>query len=595
MTFPVASSTSAPGDAAPQVVEALRKGGVGGFSDTPEHISQSDIDIVGEEDQSWVTEDKLDTPATSILKSPKLQVSGSPNPSSKDSFSECTKPRPSSRRKSVTFAEGTKLTDASISKPKQVSGRRALKTVNEIKLQAGLMNVPGRSVKPNKSPKRNLEKSLGAEVADNGGRAISSQPIQETTGDALDDSTEGHKAETAITSSKSESSIGITLCYPSSEPTSRKENNPSDRLPDREVGNRDTDIKSPVIPVNESPEDAAIRRLMLEYSMNEVGAVVAEIELDEGDDLPSDASHIDDEGGANSDASSTEEDEDEYGRTKRRVLDDAYFEEMRALEMKLNATVIQNIGPHGHEVASPIREKVGSSTPGNGSSEDPTNPSSKGSMSKVVRFAEELDVQNAPSKDSKISVDGCISTPFKENIIERSASAGGSVEPAAAPKKKISRFKSARTGGPTISSPNIESNVPVADSIPDRNSPQKNTLPPLTSNKYHLPNDTAFTAPHGTRQVPTGPVNRTHAANVMERPYSPTADPSTAVDPDELDPVLLHQQVAIEYHRMHNRMIHRQGGFLATDEEKAEVPLIEGEGGAPKISRFKAARLTQLR
>ena len=204
-------------------------------------------------------------------------------------------------------------------------------------------------------------------------------------------------------------------------------------------------------------------------------------------------------------------------------------------------------------------------------------------------------MQNAPSKDSKSSITECISIPIKHNIIERVASMPGFIEPTAAPKKKISRFKSARTGGSTISPPNIESDMPVADSIADSSFLQKNTLPPLNSSRYHLPNHTAFTDPHGTRQVPTGPVNRTYAANVLERPYSPTANSSTAVGPDELDSALLYQQVATEYHHMRNRMIHRQGGFLATDEEKAEIPLTEEEGGAPKISRFKAARLAQLR
>lgn len=36
----------------------------------------------------------------------------------------------------------------------------------------------------------------------------------------------------------------------------------------------------PVTDVNESPEDAALRREMLEYGLNEVGSVVAELELD---------------------------------------------------------------------------------------------------------------------------------------------------------------------------------------------------------------------------------------------------------------------------------------------------------------------------
>jgi unconventional prefoldin RPB5 interactor 1 len=63
-------------------------------------------------------------------------------------------------------------------------------------------------------------------------------------------------------------------------------------------------------------------------------------------------------------------------------------------------------------------------------------------------------------------------------------------------------------------------------------------------------------------------------------------------EPDELDPQLLHQEVATEYHRMRNRMIQRQGGFMKEDESEV-VPFSEEEGGPKKMSRFKAARLAR--
>src|SRR5579862_7448492 len=37
--------------------------------------------------------------------------------------------------------------------------------------------------------------------------------------------------------------------------------------------------KSPIVPTDESPDDAALRREMLQYAFSEVGAVVAELEL----------------------------------------------------------------------------------------------------------------------------------------------------------------------------------------------------------------------------------------------------------------------------------------------------------------------------
>ena len=47
----------------------------------------------------------------------------------------------------------------------------------------------------------------------------------------------------------------------------------------------ETTITSPVMP-EETPEDAALRRQMLQYNMQEVGAVIAEIDLDEDASTP---------------------------------------------------------------------------------------------------------------------------------------------------------------------------------------------------------------------------------------------------------------------------------------------------------------------
>jgi unconventional prefoldin RPB5 interactor 1 len=66
-----------------------------------------------------------------------------------------------------------------------------------------------------------------------------------------------------------------------------------------------------------------------------------------------------------------------------------------------------------------------------------------------------------------------------------------------------------------------------------------------------------------------------------------------AVDPpDEMDPILHRQEVAMQFHKLRSKMIHQQGGFTESDEDRAVVPL--DEGSRPKISRFKAARLKGL-
>ena len=259
---------------------------------------------------------------------------------------------------------------------------------------------------------------------------------------------------------------------------------------------------TPVIPTDESPEDAVLRRQMIQYTMEEVGAVVAELDLDEEGMSYSDDEEEEGEEDYPNENSSVEEDEDQFGRTRRRVLTDDYLAEMRELEKRLknvgpNATIEDVAASNGQEIEPP---------PSNANQPKATKDSPKRASKKGVRFASSLDVQEAPPP-------------------------------------------------PTIKS---------------------------TQN--------AHTEPSPPPKPSTNPV----LSSIIERPYAPSTDTTTTPppEPDEYDPALLHQEVATEYHKMRNRMIARQGGFMAQDdEEKAEVPLSEAEGGKKKVSRFKAARL----
>ena len=592
LTIIQASSTNAPGTAAPHVVEALRKAGISGPPDTPEHVSQSDIESVDQENQTWVTEDTSHTPATSILKSPKMQGAGVSSPVSGGSSRKSTESKSSSRRKSVTFAEGTKLTDAVTSKPNLPNSPRALKTINEIKRQAGLTKLPTKSIKPNKPSNRKLKRLLEADGAGDTGQADFGQATKQNANDVHHDALENPKEDSGTAVATNEAFIETTIGHPTKD-SSSSEAATAKNAQYIEAEVQEVDLAPPIMSADESPEDAALRRQMLAYSMNEVGAVVAEIELDEEEEDPSDASNTDDEDGANSDASSLEEEEDEHGRTKRRVLNDATLEEMRALEERLNATAIQNVGPHGNGLTAPVMERSSGNIIHDSSSKDLSYPLSKTSIPKEVRFAEELDLQDMPVKNRGDGVVNPFSKPVKDNIIERVAPVGGLTEPNAAPKT-VSRFKSTRAGNTTIFSNRAGHDILTADARGEKLFPKKCASPKSTSNQHHLTGHIALTSSQSPRQVPTGPPNRTHAPTVIERPYSAIADSSMAVEPDELDPALLHQQVATEYHRMRNRIVQRQGGFLASDVEKECVPLTEEEGGAPKISRFKAARLARM-
>ena len=317
-------------------------------------------------------------------------------------------------------------------------------------------------------------------------------------------------------------------------------------------------LSSPVIPKDEATEEAALRHQMLQYNMGEVGAVVAELNLDDDDGEYSDNASPLESGSewVSDDGEGSDEEEDEYGRASSRILTNEYIAEMRALENKLKTGHMVNIGrsPVMH-VASNGNAIKKSATLSGSSTNATSTPKEKAAGRKGVRFAEELDVQEAPSGGTLAqSKTAATLNPTTNPVVERTASAA-TKSPADPPKKKPSRFKAARV----YQSQNNKATQPV------------NEFDQLTS-----------------KDSPTrkNPIN---ASVIIERPFNPKAKPS---EPDDLDPVLVNQQINTEYYRLRNRMIGREGGF-SKPEERAEMMLDEGEygSGARTMSRFRAARL----
>ncbi|KAK5015784.1 hypothetical protein LTR16_012852, partial [Cryomyces antarcticus] len=77
---------------------------------------------------------------------------------------------------------------------------------------------------------------------------------------------------------------------------------------------------------------------MLAYGLNEVGAVVAELDLEEFSDDPEDDFDDEDTG----DYDSSVEEEDQYGRSTGKLVDEGYRKEMLELEKRLNARMVEN-------------------------------------------------------------------------------------------------------------------------------------------------------------------------------------------------------------------------------------------------------------
>jgi unconventional prefoldin RPB5 interactor 1 len=320
-----------------------------------------------------------------------------------------------------------------------------------------------------------------------------------------------------------------------------------------ELDEDDNELASyPIIPQGESPEDAELRRQMLQYGLSEVGQIVAELDLDN----PT-AEYSEDE----DDETEDEEFEDQYGRSTKPVVTDEYRKQMLELENKLNARMMENVGPeqsseslaeHVDDIRTlRIRKDEQFDESLDAAKAEPTKTEAK---KKGVRFADALDVSEAPQpvhQPTTLAETRTKAAPtISDTIVERPVTDSSA---AAAPSKsaKVSRFKSGRSGA----------SQPM----------QVLPTPPIPE------------AP----AVPTGPAGRTLAKTIMEHDAS-TAEPSA---PDEFDPAVINREIQTEYHKARNRYIQQNDGFKPTQED-IESPMVEErDGKTKKVSRFMAARL----
>jgi len=376
-----------------------------------------------------------------------------------------------------------------------------------------------------------------------------------------------------------------------------------------ELNDEDQEIGStaPIIPIDESDEDAAMRREMLAYSMNEVGSIVAQLDLEESyysneeDDEDDDDQEEGDDYGT---ATDEEEEETEFGMSTKSAMDEEYRKEMLELEARLGARYFENLGPqasgqqtHGDDEAVDVQQLAKHTArvavkddedmpkrPSRPSTQEPSpiapTPSAEAAVPKAkkgVRFAEDLDVASISSKPlatkpaSTKTPSAPSATPgVRDIILERTPTLSTTAAPAApeAPTLKVSRFKAARAAAAA-------------------------TKP--------------TTAPGISRL--TTPTDSPILSRIVERAPAPPSTTTTPSEPDELDPEMLRKQVAEEYYKQRNRRIAKQGGFRQEVQDEQEMyndadeydngdvrDLVEEgeeeEEEAPKkMSLFKKARL----
>ncbi|PKY00302.1 hypothetical protein P168DRAFT_293586 [Aspergillus campestris IBT 28561] len=339
----------------------------------------------------------------------------------------------------------------------------------------------------------------------------------------------------------------------------------------------------PVTDVDESPEDAELRREMIRYSLDEVGAVVAELEMDEdGSDVTLD----DDYDALAYDDDDDDDEEDEHGRTTGRVLDEDYHQQMRDLEAKLNARGMWNMGKNTGSLPEQVQTELEQPVAVKVEPAPVAETVKEKKPKKKVAFADDLDIAPAPKSpalEKKI-------TPTKEStvpavldsVIERAKPAEKAPPTNNAPKK-VSRFKNrSATAGNTAAM--TESSRPVNPG-PQPSSGASST-PPLFPAKPSEPKPFSQPIQGIDEEPPTrGPKGKIMADKLTE--HEPSAN-AVAPEPDELDDQLHQREIASEFYRMRNRMIQQNGGFL---EEPETVP-IETEDAPKRVSKFKAARMS---
>ncbi|KAJ5860966.1 uncharacterized protein N7529_008276 [Penicillium soppii] len=347
----------------------------------------------------------------------------------------------------------------------------------------------------------------------------------------------------------------------------------------------DEDRKQPpVTDVDESLEEAKLRREMLEYGINEVGAIVAELEMDEsGSEISFDEEYDYDD--------DYEDGEDQWGRSRPNLTAD-YHREMIELEAKLNARGLMNMGKDTQTFPEEIQQEIENPTEG------PTEESAKEKKPKKrVAFADDLDIAPAPTPPAAIEK---VAPPQDEPpvlvdaIVERTSRVQDPEPSSTTPAvpKKTSRFKSARTAAPgtneavttgaTTANPSqvTESRIrKQANTTPSAAPPVLFPATPKEPKPFSAPITDIVEKPY----APQPPQDRTLAEKIFEREVKTGA--AKAPELDHYDEELHQKQIATEFFNMQNRM----NGSKKQEQQQVFPP--DPEEPPKRVSKFKASRL----
>ena len=525
----ISSRLTQPEEATAKVVDSLRKAGVSEDIEKPKESKLRAEDL-----KPAITNASPPLSTMSIPHDKKSDFDPTLASPTSDASHEDLE-RPSSRKKSVSFADDTKAAYER-PRPESVDGKKSVSFNDKIAVMPAAPPPDSRSV------------SFSPMVEEIPLLAPMSPDMQATTGDEI------NKAGSTA-SSHGDSNNSTAMAGPGEDV---------------------------IIPDDDSPEDARLRREMLEYHLNEVGNVVAQIDLDDAtmtmgaddyDDDDNSSFHTtseypdDDDTPYTTGMSEDDDSEDELGRSKRSQITPEYRKQMEELQKNL----IGNLGPA------------------------PTDGEAKSTDLEI----EAKDVRKLVIRDKRNST----SSASSESSEKRPGS-----------KKRVSFAESldvAEPGSPPLKAQKMaegENVAPVADAIIERSTATSHSLPRGNSNQDVLQSKRIRAAPItatdspdvtgadldmtdvNTTAEPDPPVDAIMSTNLVERRPA-RANPS-APSLDDLDSAAQRRELAAEYYRHRNDMIRQQGGFKANEDDEVLGELMEErDGKVKKVSRFKAARL----
>ncbi|KAJ5206879.1 hypothetical protein N7491_002488 [Penicillium cf. griseofulvum] len=343
-------------------------------------------------------------------------------------------------------------------------------------------------------------------------------------------------------------------------------------------------MQPPITDVNESAEEARLRREMLDYGINEVGAIVAELEMDESGSEIS----FDEEYDYDYDA---EDNEDEHGRSHTR-LPAEYHQQMMELEAKLNARGLMNMGKDTETFPEEVQQEIATPALVETSTKEKK-------PKKRVAFADELDIAPAPTPSvivEKAPASQAEPQVLADSIVERTSRVPEPTPTTSAVPKKVSRFKSARAVAPDrTASDSVTTGATIANPsevTESRLRKQANTtpsmLPPVlfpATPKEPKPFSAPITDISDVTEKPAPPQfphDRTLAEKVFERQVKTGA--AVAPELDVYDEELHQKQIASEFFNMQKRM-----NGTKEDEEQDTFPPEEAQ--PKRVSKFKASRM----